>query len=118
MRTEYREVTFKQEVYIAEDGREFTDEDDCEAYDIKLIENSLKFYDNSYEKSDVDSCVYFHAITEEDVERAIKVCEYYGITREGLYKPGLYMFADTLYRKEAWVNLDEVIFHIRGGVEK
>lgn len=121
MKTEYREVTVKQEVYIAEDGREFRDIEECKEHELHLLENSINMYDAEYKKTDFDSCIYAHLITEDDVERFKKLCthQYYRMSTSGIDKPGIYMLDNCSITNNSWVNLDEVIFNIRGGeVEK
>lgn len=120
MKTEYKEVTVKQKVYIAEDGKEFTDADDCEEYELHLLEDSVNMYDAKYEKTDFESCIYAHLITEEDVEHFKELCNhrYYRMSDSGIDKPGIYILDNCSITDKSWVNLDEVIFHIRGGVGK
>lgn len=116
MKTEYREVTINRPVYIAEDGTEFSDREDCIDHEYKLLEQSLNCYNCDYEKTGVETCEYVDLATDEDVKKFIQVCEYIGVSSDGVNKPGLYMFVDNYYKKDPWVNLDDVISHIRGGL--
>lgn len=113
MRTELREVTIEQTVYIADDGKEFTDEEDCADYEFNLLEKTLDIYNSRYEKADdVESCHIANLRTSADVKNFIKACDLYGITDDGIDGPGLYMYGDY---GDIWVNLDDVILNIRGG---
>lgn len=116
MRTEIRKVTVEQEVYIAIDGKEFDDEDDCKNHDIEILTESIKCYDENYnEVNNIEGATYVHLVTKKDVETALTICDGDGITCEGFEKPGLYMYN---YHRHEWLNLDDVIFHIRGGATK
>lgn len=117
MRIEQKEVTVLRPVYIACDGKEFLDEDECEAYEIELVEKTLKLYDNNCEPTDIDKSSFANLISDEDVENFKNVCEWHGISSKGIDKPALYMY-DESYRSDCWVNLDDVCFRIRRGLEK
>lgn len=113
MRTELREVTVKQEVYIADDGTEFMDEEECVDYEFNLLEKTLDIYNSNYEKvTDVESCHIANLHTSADVKNFIKACEVYGIIDDGIDGPGLYMYGYS----DVWVNLDDIVAHFRGGV--
>lgn len=114
MRTETREVTIMQTYYISDDGLEFTDEDKCTDHEFKLLEKTFKCYDGNYVKCGPEDCKFIDLPTVEDVERYKQYCDVMDLIDEGLDKPGLYMFDETDYCHEFWVNLDDVISHIRG----
>ena len=111
MKKETRQVTIERDVYVAEDGREFFDKCDCEKYDFELLEKTLKFYDRIFEDSDFESCTYVNLKTAEDVTKIIQLCDYNGVSEEGLVNPGVYMY-DT-YR-DRWVNITEAVARIEG----
>ena len=116
MRIEEKEIKVMRPVYIAEDGVEFVDKDECEAYECKLLEKTLKLYNEKCEPCDIDENKYANLITDADVENFKRCCEWYGITSKGIDEPALYMF-DESYRTDCWVNLDDVCVRIRGGLE-
>lgn len=115
MKTETKEITVSRTVYIADDGREFVDRDDCEGYEMKLLEKSIACYNDKFEKTSFETCTYVVLVTDQDVENIELVCEYFGYCAEGFDGPGLYMYYDGYSKNEHWINLDEVISHIRGG---
>ena len=113
MRTEFREVTVKQPVYIADDGTEFEDEEDCQEYEFNSLEKSLMLYDENCEKTDkVDECYFVNLVTDVDVQHFIEVITNYGTVVKGIDGPGLYMYGPI----DSWINLDDVVVRIRGGL--
>lgn len=117
MRIVEKEVTVLRPVYIACDGKEFMDEDECEAYEIELVEKTLKLYNNKYEPTDIDGSMFVNLITDEDVENFKKVCEWHGVCSDGVDKPALYIYDDSYrYSNGFWINIDDACFHIRGGL--
>lgn len=110
MKIETRDVVVQQDVYISDDGREFTNVDECERHEIELLEESFTCYNSDFEKSDLESCAYVNLVTLDDVKKAKLVCEYFGIRDRGFDKPGIYMYND--YHSE-WINLDDIMAHIR-----
>lgn len=116
MRTETKSITVERPVYIAEDGREFADRDDCVAYEMDLLVKDIRFYDTDFNKSNADSCLYIDLVTWTDVGNCQKVFDYLGISTKGIGEPGLYMYTDE-YPVRDWVNLDDIIFKIRGGAK-
>lgn len=116
MKIETREVTVTKNVYIAADGREFDNDVDCEDYEFKLLENSLLCYDCEYDRTTIERSTFVNLVTDDDV-RNFKIAS--GIVDssvDGISGPGLYMYVDD-YTLGRWVNLDEVISRIRGGVQ-
>lgn len=115
MKTEIREVTVKQEVYIADDGTEFMDEEECMDHDFYLLEQTLDMYNSDCIRvANAESCHIANLRTRDEVKTFIKACEVYGIVDDGINSPGLYMYG----YNDVWVNLDKVISRIRGGEDK
>lgn len=113
MKTEFREVVVKQPVYIADDGREFDDEDECADYEFNLLEASLTYYNNEVEVTDdVEGCYFINLSTATDVKRFKKICDTCGCTTDGIDKPGVYMYIDG--RDGRWTNMEEAIIKIKG----
>lgn len=112
MKTEIRKVTVEKEVYIADDGMEFEDEYDCEAYEMRLIGKRLKMYDYKFEKScSAGDCYYVKLDTNKEVDWFIALCRYEGIASKGINGPGTYQYVEGTYgrSKEAWVDLNDII---------
>lgn len=113
MRTETREVTVEKEIYIAEDGTEFDDKDECEEYEMQYAEEALKLYDdNGAPCENLDSCVYANLDTWVAVETLLNVCKYYGIDTSGIKEPGLYTCVYGI-GNNSWCNLSEMIRRIK-----
>ena len=115
MKISTKQITVEKEIYIAEDGTEFDDQDHCEAYENSLIGKRLKMYSYDYSPCEsVDECCYAKLGTEEDVQAFVDLCEYDGISHRGITTPGLYMYSEGRYgfANEAWVNLSEILRHL------
>ena len=112
MRTEEREVLVKKTVYIADDGREFDDEDDCLNYECDAIEEQLKgyCYDHKLNEISVDRCEIAYLPTEMLVKAFIRVCDDYGCVTEGIAETGIYMYSDYA---EGWINLDTIASQLK-----
>lgn len=115
MRTETREVLVKKEIYIADDGKEFEDEEDCLDYEFDKVKGELTYYDAALDEIDEpDECVFVDLRTEKDVKLCKHVFDVYGVHDGGIDEPGLYMWWET---EQQWMNLDWLINHIRGGAK-
>lgn len=115
MRTETKQIIIEQAVYVADDGTEFDDEDDCRAYEFRLIGKRLKMYDYSSDPcSSVDSCWYVKFDTVEDVMSFIELCKFDGISYRGVDVPGVYMYTEGGYGSgsDAWTNISKIIENI------
>ena len=109
MKVETRKVTVEQNVYIAEDGKEFDDKDECENYEFRLIEKSLKFYTRKFEECDLESCTYVYLRTDDEVLKLIRLCDLDGITTECLDSVGTYVYDNHIDR---WINMSAAIARI------
>lgn len=118
MKIKKKKVEVTQIVYIADDGTEFENKDDCEEYETRKLGEGLNCYNSDFNKVGFEECIYINLITEEDVETAKRLCDYYSVTDNGLDKPGVYRYIDEYCDSEQWLSLDDVIFYIRGGVGK
>lgn len=118
MKIETRKVMIEQDVYIAEDGTEFEDQDDCEAYETRLIGKRLKMYTHSHIRTDrTEHCWYAKLDTQEEANDFITLCKFEGITALGVQGPGVYMYTEGTYGngKDAWTNLSVLVDIINGG---
>ena len=112
MKTETRKVLVDQCVYIAVDGTEFDDEDECAHYEHLLKQKALEMYDENFERCDcIDDCYYAKLNSPEEVQMLIDVLNYetYCID-EAPVNPGIYMWRDG-----DWVNLTEIVEKLGGG---
>lgn len=111
MRTEYKEITIKQEIYIADDGKEFIDEGDCIDYEFMILGQQIECYDADGTKiNDPERCSAVNLQTEDDVKRFIQWSDLCGCTTDGIDKPGIYVYGCG----DEWVNIDDLISRIRG----
>jgi hypothetical protein len=112
MKTSTKTITIEKEIYIAEDGTEFDDRDDCEAYEYRLIGKRLKMYTYGFSPcQSVENCCYARLDTWADVQAFIDLCTYDGISTRGITDPGLYMYSEGRYGfgNEAWVNITGIL---------
>lgn len=115
MREETRQILVEEEVYIADDGREFEDEDSCIAYEACIKLRKLKLLDSNFNPCDsIDDCWYVHLRTAEDVRSFIEACDYYEWSHSGIKGPGVYYY---IYGQtpngDAWLNLDKAIEYVK-----
>lgn len=113
MKTKTKLVTVEQEIYIAEDGKEFDDQDDCLSHERDLREETLEFYDYNFMPSNLENCTYVKTVTQEDVNNLLYLCHIDGISHDGITdKPGIYMY---MLHPDEWVNITEAVAIIYGG---
>lgn len=115
MRTETRQRVIEEEVYIADDGKEFDDEDDCKAYEVTKACENLKMYNYSGIKTNnVENCWYVKLDTFTDTMTFIEICSYDGVSHKGIDGPGVYMYTEGGYGSgnTAWTNISKIIEHI------
>lgn len=107
MRIEERVVTTMQPVYIAEDGKEFKDEEECQEYEFDMLEKSLNQYcfNGAFEESRVEECTFVHMPTINIVKDFVKMRNVIGISSKGVDNPGIYMSSDY---NNSWVNLNDI----------
>ena len=115
MEIKQKKVTIMRNIYIACDGTEFMDNDDCIEYEMGLIEKSLGCFNLTFDKTDFDSCIYVYLTNEDDVKKVKQLCEYRGMSSKGFNNPGIYMYNDGYNNKDSWVNLEEILASIKGG---
>lgn len=106
MKIDYREVTIKKPVYIADDGKEFDNEEDCMDHEFDIFNESFRCFNSKYEKSNVETCAFVDVPTEKSVKHFIKVCDTLGITADGVDKPGIFMYSDY---GNSWINLEDTL---------
>lgn len=112
MKLDKRKVTVVKYIYIACDGKEFEDEYECMKHEHAVLERRLHFYARDFKEADLDSCMYVKLISKADVDILIQLCDFEGITRDGLEEEGIYMYEE---RANRWVNITEAISKICGG---
>ena len=112
MRTELRKVTVEQEVYIANDGKEFDDEDDCQAYEATCLSQTLKMRNYvGVKTNNLDNCQAVKLDRVSDIMSFVALCKYEGISCTGIVEPGVYMYTEGRYgsANEAWTNISKII---------
>lgn len=116
MKTEYREVLVKQPVYIAEDGKEFDDEEDCQDYEFEMLNGSFECYSMNLERVRCpDEATFVNLPTKKIIENFKRVCEWMCISHTGIDDPGIYVYTDC--GRGEWTNMEKAIERIRGGAE-
>lgn len=73
--------------YFADDGKFFTDEDQCRNYEFNQMEEKLFdiTFDSNFEKAkDIADVIYFIPKNQKDIENFIAVNEAYGYSTMGI----------------------------------
>ena len=73
--------------YFADDGKFFTDEEQCRDYEMNQLERKLFniCLDLNFEKTEyIDDILYFMPKTKKDIKNFLEVNEYYGYTADGI----------------------------------
>ena len=98
-------------IYCADDGKEFTNEEDCRNYERELNEKRLndavarvtyKMYDKAgNEVKDCCDCYFVYLATPEDAETFVNLNQAYDLNSRGIYpgNTGLFMRDENC---EAW----------------
>lgn len=118
MKTKTKKVTTTVEVYIADDGTEFDNEDDCRYYELKQIREKLDMYDYHLAKTNNTGCCrYVKLDTQEQVRDFIDSCKDAFVSTTGIERTGIYIYTEGTYgdRTTSWVNVTEVLSVINGG---
>lgn len=111
MTTKTKKVAVTTTVYIACDGKEFDDRDDCVNYEFQLKEKQLLFFDSKLFPSNLDNCTYIYIRTEAELEILQELCDFSDISCVGLIDgPGVYMYED---RRDKWLNISKTIDKIK-----
>lgn len=121
MKTVTKKITVKKEVYIADDGSEFDDIDECEAYEMRQTGKSLKMYSYSRVPCElVENCWYVKLDTQDEILSFINLCKFDGVSHRGVNEPGVYMYTEGGYGNgnNAWTNISEIVEHIESEVMK
>ena len=112
MRTETRKVLVEQEVYIAEDGKEFTRQFDCERHEYHISTLALRMYDSDGRRTTSwDNSWYVDLETNDDFDAFMRVSDFEGSIIEGIdpNEPGIYAYNDD---SQKWINISKLINNI------
>ncbi len=113
MKIEQREIKITKAVFVAEDGKEFYDRDDCLEYEInKKQDTSNIFFNDRFERCGYDECMYVKLDNDEQVRLFMEIYEYHGMCTEGIDGPGLYMYTES-YRNDSWTNISKAVDILR-----
>lgn len=117
MKVEQRERTITEEIYIADDGTEFDDEDDCLEHERKCALGKIKMYDQNLEETNsLEECHCVNLNTWVALNDFVKACKDQFNTK-GLERPGIYIYTEGTYsnRDKAWTNISEIMKEVNGG---
>lgn len=117
-------------IYIAEDGKQFYDEDECIQYERERVYSGvnsaikgltpdgkpLAFSDPNF----CDSATSVYLASEKAVEVFKKRCDNEGINNSGIDEPGVYVWNDCDYPLEnyTWLSLCGVISYYEDEIAK
>lgn len=96
-----KKVLKEEEFYVAFDGKEFDNEEECRDYENELNIKSIEAYDEDFNRIDFDSATYVVIHSEAELNFIDKVCDYNGWTSDGLMETGLYRY-NSSWRDDRW----------------
>lgn len=79
--------TMEVKGYFADDGKFFTSEEQCEAYEMQLLMKKISdiIFDSDFNTpEDIEDIIYFTPKTKEDIDIFITINNYYGYVVEGI----------------------------------
>lgn len=85
-------VSREEDFFIARDGKEFEDEDECLWYENELNIEAIEAYDKNFNKVDFERATYVVIHSDEELNLITEVCDYNGLTSKGLCEVGLFRF--------------------------
>ena len=106
MEVKHKEVVIMKDIFVACDGTEFEDEDDCIDYECRLCEKKISCYDENFEKAELDSCYFVDATDEESLTLFKSLCNHYGYSENGIEGVGLYRYMD---KGDYWLNISQIM---------
>lgn len=118
MRVETRKVTIEEEVYIADDGTEFDDKEECETHELLEKGSQLLMIDyRGYDTDSIDDCWAVNLRSFVETETFVALCKYSDISAKGVEGPGVYIYTEGTYgnRNDAWTNISTIMNALNGG---
>lgn len=106
MEVKRKEVVIMKDIFVACDGTEFEDEDDCIEHEFDIRRQKLACYDEEFDRVDIDSCDYVDATTEESLALFQEICRHYNYSRFGIEGVGLYWYEP---KSDTWVNVSQIM---------
>ena len=115
MKIDFKEIKVTREIYIAEDGTEFDDKDECLEHEMRLYEKTIKFYDANFDNADFSTCIYADLPNNDAIQALVELCNYERMPISGLENPGIYLYDDDAHwhKGNVWVNLTEGMAKIK-----
>lgn len=96
-----KKVLREEEFYVAFNGKEFDNEEECRNYENKLNINFIETYDENFNRIDFDSATYVVIHSEADLYLVREVCDYNSWTSNGLCEVGLFRY-DNSFMRNRW----------------
>jgi hypothetical protein len=93
MKEEKRTITTEVTYWIADDGTEYTNQDECVAYEQWHVTKMQEFlgYDENFERVEISGWKYVIVPTESDVNTLNTLFKYYGYSYSEFTDTGVYM---------------------------
>lgn len=118
MKVETRKITVEEEVYIAEDGTEFDDREECETHELLAKGEKLSMVDyRGFETPNIDECWAVNLRNFVETVIFLDLCKYSDISSKGVDGPGVYIYTEGTYGSgnDAWTNISTIIEALNGG---
>lgn len=106
----------EKRTYIAYNGKEFNDREECLEYERIKSHDTFKFFNDEYEEIDyIDDAGFLLIHTEDELKSFHLYCEEYNLRDKGVEGVGLYIWNNSAW---AWENYDEYVQSIIAAGEK
>ena len=106
MEVKRKEVVIMKDIFVACDGTEFEDEDECIEHEFDIRRQELVCYDDEFNRIDFESCNYVGALNEDLLKLFLEICDHDGITSRGIDAIGLYKY---IYKGNYWLNISQIM---------
>ena len=85
-----KKIEVEQEFYVAYDGTEFNDEDECAYYEDEFRRTKILCYDSNMKKCDFEDAEWVVVRNDEDFNNIADTCEFNGWDYAGICENGIY----------------------------
>lgn len=85
-----KKVEIEQDFYVAYDGTEFEDEDECAYYEDEQKRSTLLCFDCEMKKCNFEDAEWVVVRSMDDMQNIIETCDFNGWVSDGICEDGLY----------------------------
>lgn len=115
MEVKHKEVVITKDIFVACDGTEFENEDDCIDYEFNIRSQKLACYNEDFKRVDLDSCDYVAAVDDELLGLFLEICDHKGYCSKGIDGVGLYKY---IAECDYWLNISQIMTDFEAAMEE